>query len=93
MYVVAVILLIMGALLVWLPYMVFVVSPPQGSGSRWLLVILLTGPMIGFLGGVLGALSSPPAEGHQKLGFFLVAAVFMFLLWALPLRITYYPYP
>lgn len=79
-----------GAFLIWAGYLWAFVFPPNSPGAGRLIVgILYTGAITGFGGSLLGAFASPKDEPMQKLGLFLLAAVFIFSLTSI-FRPTYF---
>jgi len=69
---------------------VFPPSGPPGTG-RLIIGILYAGLVTGFGGSLLGAFASPKDEPMQKLGMFVLAAVFLFAMTTLFRPSSYVP--
>lgn len=90
--IVGAVLVILGGLMMWGGYLWAYVFPPQGPAPntfRLIIGLLFTGAITGFGGSLIAAFASPREDGMQKLGLFLLAAVFVFALVA-AFRPSYY---
>lgn len=83
--IVGAVLTVLGGLLIWAGYMwLWVFTPTGGPGQqgtiRLSLGLLFTGGSVGFGGSLLAGFATPKDDGHQKIGLFVLAAVFVFTM-------------
>ncbi len=77
-YIAMVVLVLVGGLLFGIGYVTAMIA--RSDAGIVLLVVAFVGLTLGFCGSLGAAVAAPPEGGHQRLGFLVLAAAFLYLV-------------